>query len=321
MAIAFSTVKILILLIVLNQFAFLQCGLLIRVNADLAIDILSSKGFLTPIGYYQVTGEIKNVGDTNFGKIILNVDFYDDNNNMICSVNSSSTLSALPPGRKSPFSIYLTNDAQSLMVKSYEVQVMSYQETPMLEKKLVIVSYDYDNESIYGAIENVGYTNATYVRLFATFYDENETVVDVSMSSMFISMERATTEYYEILYPGPDTLNRSIFQRAQWYSLTGESREYSVENETELSYFALPEDGTNDSTNDYSIFYIFAVLVGISAAGLLTAFVIAKSRQKAKRRRLRRSGKLGSHYTGFLDLFFNAEKKGNKGNIKKMTSR
>jgi len=254
---------------------------------------------MTSIGYYRVVGEIENVGDRNFGNIILEVKFYETNNNMVCSVNSSSTLSALPPGRKSSFSIYLNNKTQSLMVNSYEVHVISYQETPALEKKLNIISHKYDNESIYGVIENKGYNKASYVRVYATFYDENKTVVDVSTSTMFGSMERATTEIYEILYLGLDVSDRSIFQRARWYSLTAESREYSIEAEIGLTYFALPE-----KADDYYIFYLFAILVGISAASLLMAFVIAKTREKARRRRLRRTGKLGSYHAGLPDLLF-----------------
>jgi hypothetical protein len=149
-------------------------------------------------------------------------------------------------------------------------------------------------------IENKGYGSASFVRVYATFYDENKTVVDVSTSSMFTSMERATTEIYEVGYPGVDALNRSIFERARWYSLTAESLEYGLEAEIALTYFTSPENGAEADGN--YIFYVFAILVGISAAGLLMVFLIAKAREKAKRRHLRRARKLSSYHAGLPDL-------------------
>jgi tetrahydromethanopterin S-methyltransferase subunit B len=254
---------------------------------------------MTSIGYYRVVGEIENVGDRNFGNIILEVNFYEADGNMIRSINSSSTLSSLSPDRKSSFGVYLTDEAQSLMVNSYEVHVINYTETTPLEKKLNFIYYKYDNVSIYGEIENKGYEEAKFVRIFATFYDENETVVDTG-AFMINSMERATTMSFEVAYPGVDALNRSIFERARWYSLTAESREYGLDPEVPLTYFTFPENGAEADGN--YIFYVFAILVGISAAGLLTVFLIAKAREKAKRRHIRRTRKSSSYHAGLPDL-------------------
>lgn len=278
--ITLSVTRILILIIAVGQFAFLLRGSLNLANAEPDLSMLSSSGFLNSIGHYSVVGEIQNDGDKNLGNITLEATFYDANHNVVSSVDSQSTLSSLPSGRKSPFVIYLNDQTKALTVKTYEVLVKSYQETAEWGKSVTIVSNKYDNQSIYGVVENEGYLAANFVRVYATFYDENETVVDVSMSSVFLKINRASNEIYEIEYPPRDILNRTIFQRAEWYSLTAESNEYSAKEEIGLSPFALPEE-----PEDNSIFYIFAILVGISAATLLIVFLIAKTREKTRKRR------------------------------------
>jgi hypothetical protein len=249
------------------------------------VSILSSSGFLNSLEHYSVVGEIENTGDKSIGNITLEAIFYDANHNVVSTEDSKSALASLSLGRKSPFVIYLSDRAKASMVKTYEVLVKSYQEMPTREGSVTIVSNKYDNQSIYGVVENEGYLPATLVRVYATFYDENETVVDVSMSSVSLEIARASNDIYEVEYPPRDIMNRTIFERAEWYSLTAESKEYSAKEEIGLTPFALAETPGGDN----SIFYVFAILVGISAATLLVVFLIAKVRERSrKRRRLKR---------------------------------
>jgi hypothetical protein len=279
--ITLSIIRMLILIIAVGQFAFLLRGSLNLVSAEPNVSILSSSGFLNSIEHYSVVGEIKNTGDKSIGNITLEATFYDANHNVVSTVDSQSALASLPLDRKSPFVVYLNDPAKASMVKTYEVLVKSYQEVPTREGSVTIVSNKYDNQSIYGVVENEGYLPAKLVRVYATFYDENETVVDVSMSSVSLEIARASNDLYEIEYPPRDVLNRTIFDRAEWYSLTAESNEYSAKEEVGLTPFALGETPGGDN----SIFYIFAILVGISGATLLVVFLIAKVRERSRKRR------------------------------------
>jgi hypothetical protein len=218
-------------------------GALLRVSsaeASTDIEILSYKGFLTSFETYRVAGEVKNVGNETYS-IFLNVILYDKNNNVIISKEVQTELSAVGPNRTSPFALQLTDKSQSSNVSRCEVTLSRYEQTQPKEGKLKLQSA-IGYSGIAGEISNQGNSTANKVVVFATFYDEDGNVVEITSSEVIFSINSYSSEVFTIYYPSPDISNKNIFSRSRWYSLTTESMEYAIYEETGLIEFLPPPE-------------------------------------------------------------------------------
>jgi hypothetical protein len=266
-----SSVVVLSLLIVQLLAAFYPA---MKVNAAISVDILSYKGGLTPDNFYRVIGEVKNTGDQSVENITLKVSLYDSNHQTIKVLEEPTEVQVLLPERKSPFSIYFNNQTLAPLVSTCEASIIHYDESAGKPTGLEIVWHGFDNTSIYGQIRNPESSTANSVAVWATFYDTNLQVVDVSYDGGIAFLTSHSDEQFEIMFPSLD-----IFERAKYYSLTAESTEYAVEKETTLMQLS-PEE-------NFDIFYFFAILVGVSAIIILVSILIARIRSKKNPRRRR----------------------------------
>lgn len=362
-----------ILVLLISQLACLSRVTVVNVRAQVdEVQILSHSGSTTPQGWYRVVGELKNFGD-RFLSVTVNFNYYDANGSLIVSKNSSTALTVISPNRTAPFGNYLTNPEAS-RVRSYDISIISYVETNQAKPYSLSIEPQkvrYDNTTIYGIIENNGYVAANKTMVYATFYDKDGGVVDLSSTDpgTVEDIPKAQNTWFMI---GHYVLS-NIFERAKWFSLTAECLQYSLEKETGLLRFLPPpfvvfsvDPGTNVTTGQTTtfnatgshasenrtvisykwdfgdnttgegmitthfyeaagnytveltvkdsegldalalqimtvyepaageidpaiIFYIFAALVIISAAGLFMAVAIARKKQKNKRRHAKRT--------------------------------
>lgn len=201
------------------------------------IQILSYTGFLTNYGgtlAYRVVGEVKNVGSRAYNNTFVNIVLYDQGNNIITNATVKTELSVIGPNRISPFSFIEFNATKAVNVARCEVMISSYNETQPKEGNLELYSY-YDRYKISGEISNKGTSETKFVTVFATFYDANKRVVDVYSSQTIAILESYHSENFDIYFPSPD-----MFKRARYYSLTAESRDYTIDNETGLIELSPP---------------------------------------------------------------------------------
>jgi hypothetical protein len=167
-----TAVAILVFILIAASFSFF----LPSVKAAEDLQILSHTGYIDSSGYYNVVGEVENVGAQAVNSVVINVTFYDSNNVSIASRTDSTMLSIILDARKSPFDIQLLNTAQSAHVYNYTIS-FTYSPTISIPEKLEIpnsTSFTDDTGVLHvtGYIRNIGNAEALTVKLVVTYYDK-----------------------------------------------------------------------------------------------------------------------------------------------------
>lgn len=252
---------------------------LAKVEGETEVEILSHTDFLTSDGYFRVVGEVKNNENTNITDVTIEIALFDSDGKLIQTYEHNTDLSVLLTGRKTPFNLWITNKTEVALMETYELKVIHYKEFPEGKPEgLEILWHTAGNISIYGEIKSTGFEVANFIAVYAMFYDENERITDTEMD-VIGSLDPNDDETFQIPFP-----SRDIVERATYYSLTAESREFAIKGETELRLLTV-----SDGNHGYDVFYVFGILVGSSAIGLLIAILVAKRKQKKRLRRQRKT--------------------------------
>ena len=147
------------------------------------IEILTSHtSYIDSIGYFNVVGEVHNVGDQAAEDVFITATFYDAGNGVVGTWVNGIGLDVLLPDRKSPFRVEFVDISQSALVDHYSLDV-EFMPTDSLPKQLEIASHSSSivigSMEIDGEVRNTGDSTATYVTVYATCYDEAGKVVQV----------------------------------------------------------------------------------------------------------------------------------------------
>lgn len=191
------------------------------------IEILTSHtSYVDSIGYFNIVGEVHNVGDQAANYVGITATLYNVGNEVIITSFNYIALSVLLPDSKSPFRIEYVDIAQSALVDHYSLEV-EFTPTDSIPKQLEIAS---QNSSIVigsmiieGEIENTGDSTATYVTVFATCYDEAGNVVQVGgvyANPVDIGVNQKGPFSMMIAYENTELINS--------YVLTAESENYAL---------------------------------------------------------------------------------------------
>jgi hypothetical protein len=157
------------------------------------VAILSHEGYYASLaGWYVIAGEVINAGNTNANFVNVTVRFYGSNGTILDTLSSPIALHILRPGEKSPFKVFLKDSAKAKKVDHYDIDLefsgFDWEvQTPGLE--ILTSQYSssknewigYGTVRVEGEIKNIGNITAENVLLYATFYDENGTVVDAQV--------------------------------------------------------------------------------------------------------------------------------------------
>lgn len=252
---------------------------LTKVEGETKVEILSHAGRLTAEGYYHVVGEVKNNENTSIKDVTIELALFDSDGKLIQTCEQNTDPRVLLTGRKASFSFFITNKTEVSLIKTYELKLVNYREFPEGNREeLEILWHSTSNTSIYGKIVFTGFGEASFIVVYAMFYDKNRKIADVSMSQVIYSLHHMEDYPFEIFFSSKDLL-----ERATYYSLTAESKEFAIKNETGLTLLTVL-----DGNHGYDIFYVFGILVGTSAIGLLVVLLIAKRKQKKRSRRKRK---------------------------------
>jgi len=279
-----SQIKTFLYISILIFASFLQGGLSL-VSAENDIRIVSHRGIFDG-SWYWVFGEVENVGTENYMNVILKFIFYNATGDIIYSKNQIISLIYLLEKRRSPFSFVLTEIKVAKQVTSYEVKVESYE--PLQNDrpcKLRITYHHPYNDSILGIIENAGSSETRFIIIYATFYDKDYSVIAIesySISKLEPSGRSGDKSTFDIVFPKKFS---SDFKSVKYYSLTAESKEYSIQEEVSYAKFKLnkePEGGLDPIITTFIIVVLFSALV------LVGAYLYAKTKQKISKRRIRK---------------------------------
>lgn len=256
----------------------LQATLNLRMSTRAApsVKIVSHTGFIAYNEFFVVTGEVENVGTTPLTHVTLTATFRDLNNVVIDTIEEKVSLEVLLAGRKSPFNIILVDKAKSAQVDTYDLAIKSYEPYPAGKRKSLEILWDFGfNFTVSGEIVNRNETEATFVKVLATFYDEQNQVI--AFEAGFIhEIPWGETRSFEIVFPYPD--RRHL---ASHWMLTAESLQFAVMEEIRHS----PRQPEPDNPSYIYLFYfLLIVLPVLLAIGYLR---LRKKRQRKLRRKKR----------------------------------
>lgn len=205
---------------------FLSSILVFQVKADAQVELLNSSSYIDSLGWFNVVGEVQNVGDQAVDYVRISATFYDSNDTVVDTAYTYSTLDVILPNRKSPFDIVLWDQSQSSKVDHYSLSV-SFSTTVSMQQSLQILSHSSYIDvlgwlNIVGEVENIATGGATFVKVIATCYDESGTVINVGYSYTNPSeIEASQKAPFDILIIGnnPELVSN--------YELTVESSEFA----------------------------------------------------------------------------------------------
>ena len=201
----------------------------LTVNAAPQIEILDSHtSFIDSIGYFNVVGEVHNVGDQAANNVFVTATFYNAANEVVGTPVNNIALEVLLPDRKSPFRVEFINVGQSALVDHYSLEI-EFTPTDSIPKQLQIASHTSSVDvgfslfEINGEVENTGDSTATYVRVFATCYDEAGNVIQVGgdyTEPVNVGASQKVSFTLLIDHENPDLIDS--------YVLTAESENYAL---------------------------------------------------------------------------------------------
>ena len=139
----------------------------------------------------HIVGEIANNSPDPIHNLSVTAVLYPANGTTaITTIHASPFISALAPGEKTCFNLYLE---KPMTYARYELTELSYEvgaePTSTFETRQVTAGWDEDNDwyMLSGEVQNVGATPSAEARVIATLYDANGTVIGCDQT--FVSYE------------------------------------------------------------------------------------------------------------------------------------
>jgi len=133
------------------------------------------------LGYLHIFGEVENIGSQTYEYVKITGTFYDGGHVVIASEYTFTKLDQVILGQKSPFDLFIMNEATSAEVASYSLSLTA-DITNAKPPGLQILSHSSSIDElgyleIVGEVRNVRIGSASYVEVIGTFYDQNGTVI------------------------------------------------------------------------------------------------------------------------------------------------
>lgn len=150
--------------------------------------ILSHSEAGSDFGNLYVVGEVKNNLSTVVNYVQIVGTFYDSSGLIIDSDFTYTDLDYLRPGEKSPFRLIISNEAVASRIQNYTLSVnwepVNADPAAVAEATVLTIEEGEQRDAEFGGYEAIGQvtnggTRSTeYVKVTATFYDENGRVID-----------------------------------------------------------------------------------------------------------------------------------------------
>jgi hypothetical protein len=198
------------------------------VYAAADVNILTHSGWLDSIGYYHVSGEVENVGDSAASFVKITATFYDAGHTVVDTSFTFAMLDILLPGRKSPFEVLLIDTTQATKVDHYSLSVTFSTTDPIPIGLKILSNSSYvdivNYMHVVGEIKNVATGTATFVEVIATFYNATGNVVATAFTFSDPSdLNPNQTAPFEVLLIYSNRVSLVVS-----YTLTAESSQYAI---------------------------------------------------------------------------------------------
>jgi hypothetical protein len=150
--------------------------------------LLSHSEAGSDFGSLYIVGEVKNNLSSMVNYVQIVGTFYDAGGTIIDSDYTYTDLDYLRPGEKSPFRLIISDEAVASRIENYTLSVnwepVNADPAAVAEATVLTIEEGEQREAEFGGYEVVGQVtnggtrNTEYVKVTATFYDENGRVID-----------------------------------------------------------------------------------------------------------------------------------------------
>lgn len=150
--------------------------------------ILSHSEAGSDFGSLYIVGEVQNNLSTVVNYVQIVGTFYDSSGTIIDSDFTYTDLDYLRPGEKSPFRLIISNEAVASRIQNYSLSVnwepVNADSAAVAEATVLTIEEGEQREAEFGGYEvigqvtNGGTRSTEFVKITATFYDENGRVID-----------------------------------------------------------------------------------------------------------------------------------------------
>lgn len=219
--------SLLVISFIVIMIIFQSSNLILTVKADTQVEVLTHSSYIDGDGWFNIVGEVENVGDQPVEYVEIQATFYNSSNGIIETFfnYTFSELSIILPERKSPFLLTLWDQSLSSNIDHYSLSV-TFSATDSMPESLRILSnssyYDIGGGlNIVGEVENTASEGATYVYVIATCYDEYGTVINLGSNST-TDIEAHQQAPFSI------TISDNNPESVSYYELTVESFEFAA---------------------------------------------------------------------------------------------
>ena len=196
--------------------------------------IQNDQQYIGDDGSVHIVGEIVNNLDIPLNQIHVQIDLFDENQQLIQTKETNSLVNTIMPGMKGPFDLILTN-SEAKNVKSYSME-LNYQSSPPKSQVIDITESslsrdNHNNLMITGTVANNGEITANMVSVIATLYDKQGNVAAVSSVNPEPDYLRAEDSAFFVLSV-PDKIQT---EEINDYTLIAESEEFAAVPEFPIS--------------------------------------------------------------------------------------
>lgn len=200
--------------------------------------IQNDQQYIGDDGSIHIVGEIVNNLDIPLNQIHVQIDLFDENQQLIQTKETNSLVNTIMPGMKGPFDLILTN-GEAKNVNSYSME-LNYQASPPKSQVIDITESslsrdNHNNLMITGTVANNGEITANMVSVIATLYDKQGNVAAVSRVNPEPDYLRAEDSAFFVLSV-PDKIQT---EEINDYTLIAESEEYVAVPEFPISTIIL----------------------------------------------------------------------------------
>lgn len=156
--------------------------------ADDGVSILSTSQYSSEFGYTYIVGEVRNnLADlVHFVQVVGR--FYDSAGVLIDTDFTYTTLDVLRPGEKSPFKLIITDESVAQRIDNYTLAVnwdpLFAVPARVADATVLRVQEgeqrigEFGRYEVVGEVVNGGADDTEFVKVAATFYDENGRVIE-----------------------------------------------------------------------------------------------------------------------------------------------
>ena len=198
------------------------------------VSVLSNSHYLDQDGIYHLVGEVQNTAGIPAQDVVVTAVFYSNSTKEVLGTKRGhSIMESLGPGEKSPFEIVVKDEGAAPNIGNYTLTAVFSNTTSISKPSYLGINLTrnyYSNDTglyhVEGRIFNYGDSIAHFVKVAASFYDQNHTLIYIAQKFVASQLPSSSPSDFQLDFsPINATKIASVLTTVQ-------SQEYSMVHTT-----------------------------------------------------------------------------------------